>query len=66
MVLTVGTAMKARTSAGMTVHTISMAVFPWTCFGSGSSGLPRNLKMVKTSAPSTSTKTITAQKSVVR
>ena len=43
--LTVGTAIAARISAGMTVQTISMAVLPWTCLGSGSPGLPRKRKM---------------------
>ena len=58
---TVGTAMAARISAGMTVQMISIVVLPWTWCGSGSSGLPRKRKMAYSSAPSTSTNTPSAQ-----
>ncbi len=61
----VGTAIIARMTAGMAVHTTSSFVFPWICSGSASSGRPRNLKTVKSSAPSTSTKTIAAHFTVV-
>ena len=41
IVWTVGTAMNARMTAGMTVQTISSVVLPWVCAGSASPGLPR-------------------------
>ena len=66
IVLTVGTAIIARISAGMTVQMTSTMVLPWICFGSGSSGRPRNLKIAKSSAPSTSTNTTVAANSVTR
>ena len=41
IVRTVGIAIRTRMSAGATVHAISSAVLPWTCFGSGESGRRR-------------------------
>ena len=58
---TVGTAMAARMSAGMTVQMISMVVFPCTWRGAASVGLPRKRKTAYSSAPSTSTNTPNAQ-----
>ena len=46
IVLTVGTAMTARMTAGITVHRISSVVLPCTCFGSGEFGRALNLKMM--------------------
>ncbi len=43
---------------------ISMTVLPWICFGSGSAGFPRNLKIATSNAPSTSTKTTVAKATV--
>ena len=43
IVRTVGTAMKTRIRAGMTVHVISSVVLPWVCFGSGAPCPPPEL-----------------------
>ena len=58
---TVGTAMTARISAGMMVHSTSSLVLPWVCFGIVvSPGLARNRTAATTSSTSTRTKTATA------
>ena len=42
----------------MSVHVISSVELPWICFGSGAPSRRRNLIIVKTSRPSTTTNTI--------
>jgi hypothetical protein len=53
----VGTAMRTRINAGMTVHVISSAAFPWICFAAAPPGRLRNLKIVTIRSASVKTKT---------
>lgn len=53
--------MIARMNIGSTVQAISIAVFPWTCFGSGEFGRRRYLIIAMTRSTSTITNTIVPQ-----